>query len=331
MAAERGTGEVSVALVVPVLNEAGSLDTFFERVQGVFSQDTSTRLQLVFVNDGSTDATLATLQKAQMRGLPIRIVDLSRNFGKEAALIAGFKAADADVVVPIDVDLQDPPEIVLGMIGKWREGFDVVLAHRKDRSADTWSKRVTASWFYKIHNRIADTKIPPNVGDFRLMDRAVIDAIKELPESRIFMKGLMAWAGFSATTVEYDRDARNAGESKFNSWKLWNFAIEGITSFSTAPLRIWTYLGFSVALLSFLYGGYIALRVLIFGADTPGFASIFVAVTFLGGLQLIGIGVIGEYLGRTYIEAKRRPAYIIRRVYDFPEGEQAQVSEADSK
>ena len=202
------------------------------------------------------------------------------------------------------------------MIARWRQGYDVVLGRRIDRSTDSRAKRVSATWFYRLHNWIADPAIPENVGDFRLMDRSVVDALKALPESRRFMKGLFAWMGFRTTFVDYTRPQRIAGASKFNAWRLWNFALEGLTSFSTAPLRIWSYIGGAVALLSFLYGLFIVSRVLIHGVDAPGFASIFVAVTFLGGLQLLGIGVLGEYLGRTYLESKRRPVFLVRRIYE---------------
>lgn len=307
---------VTLSLVAPVYNEAESIALFLARVDEVFAAKPDVALELVFVNDGSTDATLATLLLAQARDARVRVVDLSRNFGKEAALTAGLHAARGDVVVPIDVDLQDPPEVILPMLAKWREGCEVVLARRVDRSSDAWAKRTTANWFYRLHNRIATPKLPENVGDFRLLDRQVVEALKTLPESCRFMKGMFAWVGFRTATVDYVRPERAAGTSKFNGWKLWNFALEGVTSFSSDPLRIWTYLGLAVSCLSFVLGMVIALRVLLFGSDVPGYASIMVAVTFLGGLQLMGIGVIGEYLGRTYIESKRRPIYIVRRVYE---------------
>jgi glycosyltransferase involved in cell wall biosynthesis len=279
-------------------------------------QEVVSTIEIVFVNDGSTDDTLETVLAIQQRDSRIRIVDLTRNFGKEAALSAGLAVATGDLIVPIDVDLQDPPALVLAMIEKWQEGYEVVLAHRVDRSSDSWGKRLTANWFYRIHNLLAEPPLAENVGDFRLMDRVVVDALNQLPESRRFMKGLFAWVGFRTAVLDYVREPRRAGITKFHGWRLWNFAIEGMTSFSTAPLRIWSYIGAGVALLSFLYGCFIALRVLLHGVDTPGFASLFVAVTFLGGLQLLGIGVIGEYLGRTYIESKRRPVYLVRRIYE---------------
>jgi polyisoprenyl-phosphate glycosyltransferase len=201
------------------------------------------------------------------------------------------------------------------MIEKWREGYEVVLGRRVNRDSDSWAKRASANWFYRFHNKIATPKLPENVGDFRLMDRCVIDALKELPESRRFMKGLFAWVGFRTTCVNYTRPERVAGTTRFGGWKLWNLALEDVTSFSTVSLRIWTYLGAIVSIFSFLFAVYIVLNVLIHGVDAPGYVSQMVAVTFIGGLQLIGIGVIGEYLGRTYIESKRRPIYLVRRIY----------------
>jgi len=311
----RNIESVELSLVVPVFNESETVSIFLDRVNSIFSKLNEVNLEIIFINDGSSDDTLARLLEAQKKNSGIRIVDLSRNFGKEAALTAGLNIASGHVIVPIDVDLQDPPELILEMIKKWREGYDVVVGKRINRGSDTWLKRKSATFFYRIHSKIAESKIPENVGDFRLMDRSVVDALNALPESRRFMKGLFAWVGFKTAAVEYARPERAAGVTKFNGWRLWNFALEGITSFSTAPLRIWTYLGGVVAFISFLFAAFMILKVLIYGVDVPGYASVVVAVTFLGGLQLIGIGIIGEYLGRSYIESKRRPIYLVRRVY----------------
>ncbi|MCD5989348.1 glycosyltransferase family 2 protein [Pseudomonas sp. CDFA 553] len=306
---------VALSLVVPVYNEAEAVSIFIEAVGNVFNGDESVSLEIIFVNDGSQDETLEHLQAAMLVDSRIRIVDLSRNFGKEAALSAGLQYATGQVIVPLDVDLQDPPELIPSMIEKWREGYEVVLGQRVNRDSDSWAKRSSANLFYRVHNKIASPKIPENVGDFRLMDRGVVEALKEFPESRRFMKGLFAWVGFRTTSIEYARPERCAGESKFNGWKLWNFALEGFTSFSTDPLRVWTYLGLTCSFISFLYASFIAVNVVLHGVDVPGYASLMVAVTFLGGLQLIGIGVLGEYLGRTYIESKRRPIFVVRRTY----------------
>ena len=313
----RNLEKIKLSLVVPVYNESETIGLFLDRVKQVFDGITQLSLDIVFVNDGSTDDTLERIIELQQEDPSIRILDLSRNFGKEAALTAGLRAASGQVVVPIDVDLQDPPELILEMIEKWREGFDVVVGKRINRSSDSWAKRKSSAWFYRIHNKISETNIPENVGDFRLLDRAVVNSLNQLPESRRFMKGLFAWVGFQTTVLEYSRPERVAGTTKFNGWRLWNFALEGITSFSDGPLRIWTYLGGFVATFSFLFAIFISARVLIYGIDVPGYASVIVAVTFIGGLQLTGIGIIGEYLGRSYIESKRRPIYIIRKIYEL--------------
>lgn len=311
---------LNLSLVVPVFNESETVGLFVDRVTQVFAEHSLINIEFVFVNDGSTDTTLECLLALQLETPRLRIVDLSRNFGKEAAMSAGLHAAKGQVIVPIDVDLQDPPELILEMISKWRQGYEVVLGRRVNRDSDTWVKRASATWFYRIHNKIADPQIPENVGDFRLMDRSVVDALNELPESRRFMKGLFAWVGFRTACVEYARPERVAGTTKFNGWRLWNFALEGITSFSTDPLKIWTYVGLMVSLTSILFALFIIIKVFIYGVDVPGYASLMVAITFLGGLQLVGIGVIGEYLGRTYLESKRRPVFLVRRIYEAEEG-----------
>jgi polyisoprenyl-phosphate glycosyltransferase len=219
-------------------------------------------------------------------------------------------------VIPIDADLQDPPELIREMVKMWRQGFEVVLAQRTDRSSDGFFKRKTAEWFYRLHNIISDPVIMPNVGDFRLMDRKVVDALKKLPERRRFMKGLFAWVGFRQAVIPYTREVRKSGKSKFSKWRLWNFALDGITSFSTVPLRIWTYLGLAIAAFSFSYGAFIIGRTLLFGRDMPGYPSLITVILFLGGVQLIGLGVLGEYLGRIHNETKGRPIYIVRDKYD---------------
>jgi glycosyltransferase involved in cell wall biosynthesis len=307
---------LALSLVVPVFNEAEAVGLFISEVTEVFKNQTSIRLEIVFIDDGSTDGTLQRLLEFHKADPRIKIVELSRNFGKEAAITAGLQSAGGQVIVPIDVDLQDPPELILEMIAKWREGYEVVLGRRANRDSDSWAKRISARLFYNLHNRIADPKLPEDVGDFRLIDRCVVQALKDLPESRRFMKGLFAWVGFRTAYIDYSRPQRVAGVTKFNGWRLWNFALEGLTSFSTEPLRVWTYVGLAVSLISFLFALFILLRVLIYGRDLPGYASLMVAVTFIGGLQLIGIGILGEYLGRTYIEAKRRPVFIVRQIYE---------------
>ena len=305
-----------LSVVIPVFNEADAIPPFIKDATALFAGHPEMPVEFVFVNDGSVDDTLKILLKFQADDTRIRVIDLSRNFGKEAAVTAGLEHTLGDAIIVIDVDLQDPLDLIFPMIKKWQEGFEVVLACRSNRESDSRLKSLSARGFYWVHNLLASPKIPANVGDFRLMDRAVIEALKQLPETHRFMKGLFSWVGFRSAVVNYVRPKRGAGRSKFNGWKLLNLAIEGLTSFSTEPLRIWTYIGLCVSIPSFIFAVFIAIRVLISGVDLPGYASIMVAVTFLGGLQLIGIGVLGEYIGRTYMESKRRPIYIVRKVFE---------------
>jgi glycosyltransferase involved in cell wall biosynthesis len=303
-----------ISLACPFFNEEAAVPLFFSRVIPVL-ESIGLPFEIVCVNDGSSDGTLKQLLDAQGTDRRIIVVDLSRNFGKEAALTAAIDHARGDAVIPIDADLQDPPELIPLLVKKWEQGYEVVLAQRSNRENDHLLKRLTAEWFYQFHNLIADTSIPVNVGDFRLIDRKVVDTLKALPERRRFMKGLFAWVGFRTAAVEYVRDARTTGTTKFSGWRLWNLALEGITSFSTVPLRLWTYIGCAVAVISFSYGAFIVARTVALGIDVPGYASLLTVVLFLGGVQLIGIGILGEYLGRIYSEAKRRPVYIVREVH----------------
>jgi len=296
-------------------NEEAALAPFFDRLLPALEALGET-FEIVCINDGSRDGTLEWLRELQKSEPRLRVIDLSRNFGKEAALTCGIDHARGDAVIPIDADLQDPPEVIGEMVRTWRLGFDVVLAQRADRSSDHFLKRKMAEWFYRLHNAISEPPIPANLGDFRLMDRRVVEALKLLPERRRFMKGLFAWVGFRQATIPYVREPRTAGESKFSGWRLWNFALEGITSFSSAPLRVWTYLGLAIALIAFAFGLFVIGRTLLFGRDLPGYASLITVVLFLGGVQLIGLGVLGEYIGRLYGEAKGRPIYIVREEYD---------------
>ncbi|UDM49753.1 glycosyltransferase family 2 protein [Cupriavidus sp. MP-37] len=304
-----------LSLVVPCYNESESIGRFFDSVIPVLESIDATRFEIVLVNDGSTDDTLEQLIAYSHRDPRVRVVDLTRNFGKEAALTAGLDEALGDAVIPIDADLQDPPSLIPELVRRWREGAEVVLAQRSSRACDSWLKRATAGAYYRVHNKLSDQKLPVNVGDFRLMDRVVINALKQMPERRRFMKGLFAWVGYRTVIVPYEREPRSAGHSKFSGWRLWNFALEGITSFSTMPLRSWTYIGVAIALGAFGYGAFIVARTLVLGIDVPGYASLLSALLFLGGIQLIGLGVVGEYVGRIYDEAKGRPIYLVRRRY----------------
>jgi polyisoprenyl-phosphate glycosyltransferase len=308
-----------ISIVVPFYNEAGGVALFARELGAVLDRLGTQRFEVICVDDGSSDATLAELLALLERDARFRVLELSRNFGKEAALTAGIDAARGRAVIAMDADLQDPPALIARMLDEWRRGADVVLARRTDRSSDSFLKRKTAELFYRVHNRLSSVHLPDNVGDFRLLDRAAVEALKALPERQRFMKGLFAWIGFRTTTIDYAREARAAGVSKFSGWRLWNFALEGVTSFSTVPLRVWTYIGASGAFLTFLYAVFIVLRTLILGIDVPGYASLLVAILFLGSLQLLSIGLLGEYIGRVYLETKQRPVYIVRR--EFGQGE----------
>lgn len=304
-----------ISIVIPVYNEEEALARLNDKLMSCLQALPAFRFEVVCVDDGSRDGSLAgliALAKADPRFV---IVELSRNFGKEAALTAGIDAATGDAVIPMDADLQDPPELIAAMLQEWQTGAEVVVARRADRSSDSLAKRKTAEFFYKIHNLIADVSIPENAGDFRLMDRVVVEALKQMPERQRFMKGLFAWVGYKTVTLDYVRRVRVRGDSKFSSWRLWNLAIEGLTSFSTAPLRIWSYLGVLGAIVSFVYGSMIIIRTLVLGSDVPGYPSLLVAILFFGSLQLISIGVLGEYIGRIYLETKKRPIYLVRRTH----------------
>jgi len=309
-----------VSLVVPLFNEAEGLDAFRAAVLPCLDAVAGVAWEIVCVDDGSTDGTLAALVAIASGDPRFRVIELSRNFGKEAALTAGLDAAQGDAVIPMDADLQDPPELIGEMIAAWRNGAEVVLARRRDRASDGVLKRKTASWFYALHNRMSKTKIPPNVGDFRLMDRVVVAALKSLPERQRFMKGLFAWVGFRTVTIDYVRAPRAAGETKFSGFTLWNFALEGLTSFSTAPLKIWTYVGACGAVGTFIYSIFIVLYTILHGTGVPGYASLLVVVLFLGSIQLMSIGLLGEYIGRIYLETKQRPTYVIRKTYGAGHG-----------
>ncbi|MBW3508479.1 glycosyltransferase family 2 protein [Janthinobacterium lividum] len=302
-----------ISLVVPVFNEEDAIPIFYKTVRNLASL-AQYEIEIVFVNDGSKDKTCDIANALALVDPLVTLINFSRNFGKEPALFAGLEYATGDAVIPIDVDLQDPIEIIPLLIEKWQSGVDVVLAKRVDRQADGYLKRRSAEAFYSLHNKISNPIIEENVGDFRLMSRQVVDEIKKLPERNLFMKGILSWVGFNTEVVEYVRAERVAGKTKFNGWKLWNLALEGITSFSTFPLRIWSYIGLGVALFSFLYAAWMVVDKLIWGNVVPGYPSLMTAMLFLGGVQLIGIGVLGEYIGRIYIESKNRPRYIVKDI-----------------
>ncbi len=301
---------VELSIVVPMWNESAVVDGFFRAVIPVL-EDVTRQWEILCVDDGSTDDTFARLRAHREREPRIRLLRLSRNFGKESALSAGLDFAAGQAVIPMDADLQDPPELVPDMVAKWREGHDVVLARRISREGESWMKQSTAGLFYRLIGQISHVEIPPNVGDFRLMDRRVVEALAALPERSRFMKGVFAWLGFRPAVIEYARAPRSGGTVKQNWPRLFRLAIDGIVSFSAAPLKIWSYIGFAIAALAACYGVFIIVRTLAFGVDVPGYASLMVVTLFFNGLVLLGLGVIGEYLARVFTEVKRRPVYVI--------------------
>ena len=303
-----------ISVIVPVYNEAEAIDAFLDQVTPELIR-TAARYEIIFVNDGSTDATLSLLIARAEATPGLRVVNLSRNFGKEAAMTAGLDLAQGDAVVLIDVDLQDPPALLSRFVALWREGYDVVYGLRESRVADGRLKALTAGLFYKVFNRMAATPIPHNVGDFRLIDRRVVAAIRQLPERGRFMKGLFAWVGFSSVAVPYVRPARLLGQTSWNYWRLWNFALDGIVSFSTAPLRIWTYCGVAIALGAVGYAAFILLHRMLMGVDVPGYASLIIVLLFSTAANLISLGMIGEYVSRLFVETKQRPIYLLEGIY----------------
>ncbi|MBS9718191.1 glycosyltransferase family 2 protein [Pseudohalocynthiibacter aestuariivivens] len=307
------TGARSVTLIVPVYNEEGSIQAFLDTVtpvlEGIRSQ---VRFEILFVNDGSRDATERLIMSAAAERGDIGLLNLSRNFGKEAALFAGLCHAEGAAVIPLDVDLQDPPEVISEMIARWLAGAKVVNARRARRDGDSRFKNLTANAFYRVFNAMAEQPIPRDVGDFRLFDREVVSAICQLGERSRFNKALFSWVGFEAEEVTFKRPARAAGETCWSYWKLWKLALDGIFASSTVPLRIWTYIGMVLALASLAYSAFMFARVLFFGVDVPGYASTLILILVFGGMNMFALGIIGEYVGRIYTEVRQRPVYIIR-------------------
>ncbi|MEZ5496545.1 MAG: glycosyltransferase family 2 protein [Gammaproteobacteria bacterium] len=311
------TNMTDLQIIVPVFNEQEVVDLFYEKMKQVL-QTCDADWTILFVDDGSTDGTVKHIEFLQHKDKRVGYLTLSRNFGKEYALTAGLDYADAEVVVVIDVDLQDPPELIPEMLDLWHEGYDVVYATRNEREGETYMKKATASWFYRIINSMSKISIPKDTGDYRLIDMKAVRALRKLRESNRFMKGLFAWVGYKQKAIYFDRKKRVAGSTKWNFRKLFSFAVDGITSFSYMPLRFATWIGVLVALFAFLYGCFIIAKTLIFGNDLPGYPSLMVVILFLGGIQLMALGVIGEYLGRLFEENKRRPLYLIDK-FEPPE------------
>jgi len=312
-----------LSIVVPAYNEAPVLSEFHKRLSAVINK-LLIKAEIVYVNDGSTDGTLELLHQLKKDDDRAAIIDLSRNFGKEIALTAGLDHAHGDAVIVIDADLQDPPELIPELMKHWQEGYDVVYAQRTARDGETALKKLSAYLFYRVMQRTGRVKIPPDTGDYRLLSRRALEALSKLREQHRFMKGLFAWIGFPQKAVPYERDSRFAGETKWNYWALWNFALEGITSSTTSPLKAATYLGLATAFGAFIYGIYVILKTLIFGDPVPGYPSLMVVILFLGGVQLVSIGIIGEYLGRMFNESKNRPLYFIREYQ--PSGSEQSIS-----
>ena len=306
----------SLSIVVPMQNEAEVCAIFFQRLIPVLERLTQ-RYEVICVNDGSVAQTIDCLLAAHRTNRRIKIINLTRNFGKDVALTAGIDAAKGDAVIPIDADLQDPPELLPKLVDEWLAGNDMVLAVRSNRNSDPFLKRLAATTFYRTVGRFSERPLPENAGDFRLMDRRVVEALKLCPERTRFMKGLFAWVGYSTKTVTYVRAPRAEGVSKWPSWKLWNFGLSGMLSFTTLPLRIWTYLGLFLALVALADATRIVLRTLIFGVDLPGYPSLRVMILFFSGINMIGLGILGEYVSRVFIEVKQRPLYLIRERVGF--------------
>lgn len=313
-----------LAVVVPAYNESEGLREFQRRIGLVFD-GLDMHCSVLYVDDGSRDDTWEVMESLRAADARVATLKLSRNFGKELALTAGLDHVDADAVVVIDADLQDQPELIPEFVARWREGYDVVYGMRSSRAGETALKKLTSAAFYRVMEKMSDLPLPRDTGDFRLMSRRVVDALRLLRERQRFMKGLFTWVGFAQTAIAYDRDPRFAGDSKWNYWKLWNFALEGITSFSSFPLRLATYVGFLAAVVAFLFGAVVFFKALVFGDPVRGYPSLMVVVLFLGGAQLMALGMIGEYLGRTYVESKQRPLYFVDRHYPVA-AEQATTS-----
>lgn len=304
-----------ISIIIPVKDEQDSLSPMLGQLIPILRQ-LPTRYEIVVVNDGSTDDTLKLLIEQKITIHELKIVDLSRNFGKEAALYAGMAYSTGDCAIAIDADLQDPPELILEMVDYWLQGYEIVTAVHDLRASDTYMKRTTSGLFYTIINKISSTKLTPHAGDYRLLDRVAINAFLQLNEKVRFNKGLLTWIGFKEKTISHLRNERVMGETKWSYFKLFNFAIDGITSFSTTPLDIWLYLGVAISTISFLYAIFILVRTVIFGISVPGYASLLIFMLFFSGLQIIGVGILGKYIGRIFLEVKNRPIFIARKFYE---------------
>jgi len=309
------TGRKKISILIPAYNEQGALRHLYERLNKLAGETKDYDFEFLFVNDGSRDRTLEIIKTYAETDPRIAYVNLSRNFGKEIAMIAGLDHVTGDATVIIDADLQDPPELIPSMIKFWEEGYDDVYARRNSRKGETWLKKSTSSAFYKVLQRSTRIPIQQDTGDFRLLDRRCVEAIKQIRESQRFTKGMFSWIGYKKKEITYERDPRIAGETKWNYFQLVNLAIEGIVSFTTSPLRISTYVGLIVSLWAFLYVIYLVVRTLIFGSDLAGYPSTMAVILFIGGVQLLSLGIIGEYIGRIFNETKQRPLYFVEEYH----------------
>lgn len=305
-----------ITLIIPCYNEQEMIHICHKAICYTIDTLTDFNFEIIYINDGSKDNTYALLQDIQTQDKRVMVINLSRNFGKEAAMTAGLDFASGDAIIILDADLQDPPHLIPDLIKLWKEhDADVVYGQRLIREGETWFKKFTAYNFYKIINFISDVDIPRNTGDFRLMNKRSVEALKSLKESHRFLKGMFAWVGYKQIPMQYNRAARVAGNTKWNYMKMLDFALEGITGFSITPLRIASLCGFIISLLSFAYGGFIIFKTIFFGEDVAGYASIMVVITFLSGIQLLSIGILGEYIGRIFGETKSRPLYFIDKIH----------------
>lgn len=308
--AQENEQKILISIIVPVYNEEVVLEKFHNRLNEAIS-NIQEKIEIIYVDDGSKDSSWVILNKLHTNDSKVGILRFSRNFGKEQAMSAGLHQSRGQAIIVIDADLQDPPELIPSMLNAWKRGADVINMHRITRKGETWFKRATSHLFYRVINLMSEVRIHEDVGDFRLLSRRAVDALNDMPENTRFMKGLFAWIGYQQVTMDYHRDARAAGTSKWKYWKLWNFAIEGITGFSTAPLKIASYAGFMSSVFAFLYATYFIIKTMIKGESVAGFPTLIVTVLFLGGLQLMALGILGEYLSRLFVESKRRPLYLV--------------------
>lgn len=307
---------VDVSIIVPMYNEERTLHIFFDSLRAVL-QHIDRTFEIVCIDDGSRDRTLHLLREVAATDPSVKVLSFSRNFGKEAALTAGLQYASGAAAIPIDADLQDPPDLISTFIEKWEEGYDVVYGVREDRSSDSFFKKTTSDLFYIVFNKIVPPEAQLKSGDYRLISRRVIDAVLQLPERDRFMKGIFSWVGFPSIGVGYVRQKRCAGETSWNYMRLWNFAISGICSFSVLPLRFWSYLGILISIAAFLFAVVIIFKKLYYGDPVPGYPSLMVTILFMGGIQLFSLGIIGEYIGRLTVEAKKRPVYLVAERINF--------------